>query len=217
MSTFEPNFDRVARLYRWIEYLVMGTALENCRNHFLPHLLDRHHALVLGDGDGRFTSKLLAANPDIAIDAVDISSGMLHLLRKRCQAAAPGCSTRLRTHRANVLAFPFDASKSYDLVVTHFFLDCLTQNELDSLISRVAPTLTPGALWLISDFRIPSGPLRLPAKLLVSTLYLGFRVLTGLRTTQLPDHATPLAQASLARIQHQLRLAQILTAEIWRA
>jgi hypothetical protein len=58
--------------------------------------------------------------------------------------------------------------------------------------------------------------MRLPAKIIVRTLYLAFRILTGLRTTHLPDHATPLTHAGLARISHHHRLAGILTAELWQ-
>ncbi|MCU1251115.1 MAG: Methyltransferase type 12 [Edaphobacter sp.] len=125
---------------------------------------------------------------------------------------------RLRTHQANALTLPLqDAEASYDLIVTHFFLDCLTQPELNTLITRIAPTLTPGALWLISDFRIPNGVMRLPARALIRSLYLAFRILTGLRSTHLPDHATPLAQAGLTRIAQQHSLAGLLTTELWQA
>ena len=210
----KSNFDYIAKPYRWLEYLTLGKALENCRLHYLPHLLDRRHALVLGDGDGRFLAQLLAHNPNLQADAVDTSATMLQLLRQRCEAANPHASVRLRTHRANALTLRL--ADSYDLVVTHFFLDCLTQPDLDSLITRIAPNLAPGALWLISDFRIPTGLMRLPAKLLVRCLYLAFRLLTGLRTTHLPDHATPLARAGLTRISHQHRLAGILSTELWQ-
>jgi SAM-dependent methyltransferase len=214
MSITEPNFDPIARPYRWLEYLTLGKSLENCRTHYLPQLLDRRHALVLGDGDGRFTSKLLATNRNINVVAVDTSATMLQLLRQRCEASAPNASTRLRTLHSNALTFPLE--DSYDLVVTHFFLDCLTQSELDALVTRIAPTHTPGALWLISDFRIPSGPMCVPARLIIRSLYLAFRLLTGLRTTHLPDHATPLTQAGLTRISHQHRLVGLLTTELWQ-
>jgi ubiquinone/menaquinone biosynthesis C-methylase UbiE len=214
MSRTEPNFNRIAKPYRWLEYLTLGKALENCRNHFLPQLLDRKRALVLGDGDGRFLAQLLVYSPHLHTDAVDTSATMLQLLRQRCEAATPAAA-RLRTHNANALTFLLD--DPYDLIVTHFFLDCLTQPELESLITRITPKLSPGALWLISDFRIPTGAMRLPAKLLVRSLYLAFRLLTGLRTTHLPDYATPLTQARLTRIAQHHSLAGILTTELWRA
>jgi SAM-dependent methyltransferase len=214
MDSHEPNFNLIARPYRWLEYLALGKALEDCRTHYLPELLDRRHALVLGDGDGRFTCRLLTANLSVKVVAVDISAIMLQLLRRRSGVIAPNAALRLRTHRANALTYPLDGP--YDLVVTHFFLDCLTQPELNTLINRIAPTLTPQALWLISDFRIPPGPMRLPAKLLIRSLYLAFRLLTGLRTTHLPDHTTPLTQAGLTRISHQHRLAGLLATELWQ-
>jgi len=214
LSPTAPNFNLVARPYRWLEYLTLGKALENCRLHFLPQLLNQRRALVLGDGDGRFLAQLLKHNPRLQADAVDTSAAMLQLLYRRCEAAAPSTATRLRTLHSNALTVPLEGP--YDLVVTHFFLDCLTQPELETLITRITPALAPGALWLISDFRIPRGPMHLPAKLLIRSLYLAFRVLTGLRTTHLPDHATPLTHASLTRISHQHRLAGLLTTELWQ-
>ena len=215
LSTNEPNFDRIARPYRWLEYLTLGRALERCRLHYLPNLLKQRHALLLGDGDGRFLAQLLARNPYLQADAVDTSATMLRLLRQRCETAAPSITTRLQTHQASALTVPVEG-KSYDLVVTHFFLDCLNQPELEALVARIAPRLTPGALWLISDFRIPGGLMRLPAKFIIRILYLAFRTLTGLRITRLPDHSTSLTQAGLTRIAHRHGLAGLLVTELWQ-
>jgi SAM-dependent methyltransferase len=215
VQTREANFNLIARPYRWLEYLTLGKALERCRIHYLSRLRDRRHALVLGDGDGRFLAQLLAYNPHLQADAVDISSTMLELLRQRSEAATADANTRLRIHHSNALTFPL--AGPYDLVVTHFFLDCLTQADLDALVTRVASTLAPGGLWLVSDFRIPTGMMRLPARALIRGLYFAFRVLTGLRSTALPEHATPLTRSGLIRIAHQYSLAGILTTELWQA
>jgi SAM-dependent methyltransferase len=222
MKYAQPNFDGVARPYRWLEYLTLGRSLENTRNHYLPQLLHhhqtRHRALILGDGDGRFLAQLLASNPHLHADAVDTSAAMLRLLRQRCETAIPNATTRLHTHQSNALTFPLeDSEASYDLIVTHFFLDCLTQSELDALIQRIVKNIRTGTLWLISDFRIPPGPMHIPAKLFVRGLYLAFRILTGLRTTRLPNYATSLTQAGFVQISHQHRLAGILTTELWRS
>ena len=215
MSSTNPDFNLIARPYRWLEYLTLGTALESCRNHYLPQLHNRNRAFILGDGDGRFLAQLLKQNQHLRADAVDISTTMLQLLRKRCAAATPNADTRLRTHHANALTLPLEGP--YDLVVTHFFLDCLTQPDLESLITRITPHMNPNALWLISDFHIPPNSLRFPAKLLVRGLYLAFRILTGLRTNTLPDHDTPLTQSGLTRISQHHRLSGLLTTELWQS
>ena len=176
--------------------------------------LIRRRALVLGDGDGRFLAYLLARNPRLHADAVDLSPAMLRLLRLRAEAATPTAASRLATHTADALAF--HPSASCDLVVTHFFLDCLTQPELDILVARTVPHLEPGALWLLSDFRIPPGSLRLPASILIRTLYLAFRLLTGLRAAHLPDHASPLHLAGLFLVARHRSLLGILTTELWQ-
>jgi hypothetical protein len=137
---------------------------------------------------------------------------MLQLVRNR--AAAVHAASRLETHRQSALSY-FPASPP-DLIVTHFFLDCLTQNQVDDLARRLAPALSPNGLWLVSDFRIPPGAASLPAKVLVRTLYLAFRLLTGLRVTHLPDHALALTQAGLIRIAHRNSLFGILTTELWQ-
>jgi SAM-dependent methyltransferase len=211
----EANFNLIARPYRGLEYLTLGKALERCRTHYLSRLRDCRHALVLGDGDGRFLAQLLVHNPHLEADAVDTSATMLELLRQRSEAGTADANTRLRTHHSNAMTFTL--AGPYDLVVTHFFLDCLTQAELNSLVARVASTLAPGALWLVSDFRIPDGSMRLPARALVRGLYFAFRVLTGLRTTALPDHATPLTRSGLRRIARQHSFAGLLTTELWQA
>ena len=212
MKTVAPNFNRIARPYRFLEYFTLGPMLQRCRTHFLPQLLDCKRALVLGDGDGRFLARLLAANPDIRADAVDTSATMLHLLRRRCASVT---SIRLRTHHHSALEHA--PSAETDLIVAHFFFDCLTQPELDALISHLAKHIRPNATWLISDFRIPTGPMRLLARILVRSLYLGFRILTGLRTAHLPNHETPLIQAGFTCISRHHQLAGILSTELWRA
>jgi hypothetical protein len=57
--------------------------------------------------------------------------------------------------------------------------------------------------------------MRLPARIIVRTLYLAFRILTGLRTDHLPDHAAPMIEAGLVRTACQHSLAGLLTTELW--
>ncbi len=216
-----PNFDLVARPYRWLEYLTFGPMLERCRFHFLPGLNHARRALVLGDGDGRFLARLLSANPALHADVVDLSPAMLRLLQAR--AARIGAQDRIALHCADARTFnPCGASSGpppepYDLVVTHFFLDCFTTEELHSLTTRIRPHLAPGARWLISEFAIPSGAMSLPARSLVRSLYAAFGLLTGLRVRRLPDHAAALAVAGLSLTARRQQLGGVLISELWES
>ncbi|WP_158823439.1 class I SAM-dependent methyltransferase [Granulicella sp. S156] len=211
LNRSEPNFDSVAHLYRWAEYLSLGPLLQHTRVHFLPQLSACRSAFVLGDGDGRFLARLLAQNPSLHALAIDTSATMLELLQKRCAPA----SSRLRLQQTSALtAAPPD---DVDLIVTHFFLDCLTQIEVDELAKRIATQSQPETLWLLSDFQVPpSGAARPLARLYIRALYFAFRLLTGLRVQSLPNPQAALAHAGFKRIAHHEQLFGVIYTELWQ-
>ena len=211
MISAEPNFDRVARVYRWAEYLSLGPILQQTRTHFIPYLRDRRHVLLLGDGDGRFLARLLQQNQHLTALAVDTSAAMLQLLCHRCHFAA----NRLTTRKGSALN-TFIPPET-DLVVTHFLLDCLTQPDVDRLTSAIVAAVQPGALWLVSDFQLPRSRLLRPfAFLYIRALYLAFRILTGLRVHSLPNPQRSLTAAGFTRIARHQRLFGLLYTELWR-
>ncbi len=212
-----PNFNRLGGLYRWLEMASFGPWLWWCRCAFLADLGACRRALILGDGDGRFTARLLRANPNVHIDAVDASLAMLQSLGRR---AAPHAG-RVRTHLADARYWQPDATPAaqpYDLVVTHFFLDCLTTPEVQALAARFHPALSPDALWLVSEFAVPPGWYgHLVARPVVCGLYLAFGWLTGLTVRALPDHSSALDASGLILRKSRTWLAGLLVSELWSA
>lgn len=206
------GFDRLATPYRWMEYLTFGKALQRCRAHFLHDLTDRKSALVLGDGDGRFAEQLLRVASRCRLHAVDGSGAMLRALEAHCKAGG-----RVRTYHVDLTSSLPDAviAESFDLVATHFFLDCLTTTEVDALVRRVRPLLRSGACWVVSEFDIPSGAMRLPSALIISALYAAFGLLTGLRTKRLPDYRSVMGRHGLVCREQVVSLGGLLVAELW--
>jgi SAM-dependent methyltransferase len=211
-----PNFNSLARLYRWLEYLSFGPFLWRCRIHFLPQLIRCRCALILGDGDGRFTARLLRTNPDIKITAIDASRRMIESLQ---QAASPH-QDRLTTHVADIRNWQptqTDQYGQYDLIVTHFFLDCLTTEEIADLTNRLTPYLAPNALWLVSEFAIPPTLYgRTIAAPLVAFLYRAFRLITNLRLKSLPDHPQALVANGWALQAQHTHLNGLLVSQLWQ-
>lgn len=209
------HFDRIARPYRWLEYLTLGRSLEQCRFAHLPALIHARRALILGDGDGRFLSKLLQANTDVSADVVDLSATMLLLSESRVA----------RLHRLADVSFhqadlreplPDFSLKKYDLVATHFVLDCLCEAQIAALVADITPRLTANARWIISEFTIPSSrPGKILAHSIVTFLYFAFRILTGLRVQRLPDHRRLLTAAGLHCQSVRLYLGGVLCSELW--
>jgi SAM-dependent methyltransferase len=212
-----PDFDRLAGLYRWMEMASFGPWLWWCRCAFLANLGTCHRALILGDGDGRFTARLLRSNSYLHVDAVDASPAMLQALARR----APPHADRLRTHLADARCWLPDAphaAQPYDLVITHFFLDCLTSLEVRALATTLRPTLSPSALWVVSEFSVPPNWYgRLVARPVVQGLYLAFGWLTGLTVRALPDHPSALSASGFTLHARRTWLAGLLVSELWSA
>ena len=224
-----PDFNRLAKLYRWMEFFSFGPFLALTRGTFLDRLRDRHKALVLGDGDGRFTARLLGANAEVRVDAVDGSGAMLAALMSRTGPDAYRVSTRLEDIRGWSASDPdlgsdlsldlgsdLGSKEAYDLIATHFFLDCLTEEEIGALAGRARRAAAPEALWVVSEFAVPSGWFGLLiARPIVAALYLSFGILTGLTVRALPDYAGALQGKGFRLLERRLRLSGLLVAELW--
>jgi hypothetical protein len=209
-----PGFDNLAHAYRWMEWLSFGPFLGFCRSTFLSRLIHCRCALVLGDGDGRFTARLLRASPTVRVHAIDASPAMLAALTRACSPNA----ARLTTQHADIRIWQPPPTPLYDLIVTHFVLDCLTTTEVAALAQRIQPAAAPGALWVISEFAVPPGWFgRLVAAPIVHGLYFAFGLLTGLRPRALPDYASALIAAGFTRLERRPRLGGLLVSELWQA
>ena len=136
---------------------------------------------------------------------------MLRALEERSKNHA----ARLRTECIDAREWNAGA-RHYDLVVTHFFLDCLTTDEVLALARQVRAVASTDALWVVSEFVIPRGPFgRLVARPLIRLLYTAFRQMTGLRVDQLPNYHQALSACGFQLQARKLRLAGLLTSEIW--
>jgi ubiquinone/menaquinone biosynthesis C-methylase UbiE len=154
---------------------------------------------------------LLNHNPQIEIDAVDASDAMLRQLVHRAGRNA----VRVRTQLADARRLNFPAGK-FDLVAAHFFLDCLTTDEVKDLALKIRTGMQPGSAWVVSEFAIPSSPFgKLIATPLVSSLYFAFRLLTGLAIRRLPDHGNSLREAGFRLSKRRKWLGGLLVSEMW--
>jgi len=208
------QFDRVARFYRAMEYLSFGPLLERCRCTHLAALAGARRALVIGDGDGRFTVRMLAANPQLHALAVDASPQMLRLLTKRAERA--GQRDRVAAACEDARTF-VPRADGCDLVVTHFFLDCLTEDEAADLVARIRPHFAAGARWLVSEFDVPASNAlgAWASRAVIAALYRAFGVLTGLAVREIPPWRRILADAGMQCRQSRSWLGGLLVSELW--
>jgi SAM-dependent methyltransferase len=182
------SFDVLAPHYRWMEWILAGEKLQRCRTAFLNQLADGGRVLIAGEGNGRFLCACRRALPQARITCVDASARMLGRARARVQAAGLEAK-RVEFIHADVLEWR-PAAQTFDVIVTHFFLDCFRPEQLRTVVASLGAAGTPNATWLLSDFQLPApGWRRLRALLIHRLMYRFFRIVTGLPACRLtpPD------------------------------
>jgi ubiquinone/menaquinone biosynthesis C-methylase UbiE len=205
------NCDRIANVYRWIEYAVFGGALQRRRTAFLGDVSQSRKVLALGDGDGRALVRLLACAPRAHITYVDASAQMLRLARDR--VAAQGTASdmqRIVFLHADARALNLE-ERVYDLIVTHFFLDCFHEQDLRLVVEKIARAAAPEAHWIVSEFR----PAHRFAKILIPIMYAFFAYAANLQTRRLVDHHPHLLTEHFQMARAQYALGGLLASELW--
>jgi SAM-dependent methyltransferase len=192
------GFDRLARIYRVLEFLAFGSDLERARFCFLRDLAGCRRILVLGEGDGRFVGRLLGVAEGARIRCIESSDAMI--ARATGRVAGVGAAERVAFERGDVLGARF-APSAYDAVVTLFFLDCFTGTQVRAIVDNVRPAMAGGARWLFADFALPArGLWRWRARLWLGLLYRFFGWTTGLAVRALPPSEEILLSSGLRRV-----------------
>lgn len=209
------SFDAVAPWYRALETIAFGNALQRARVACLNEIGSPHRALIVGEGNGRFLAALLQRYPLIRVDCVDASERMLDLARRQVQRSSREEISRVQFVQHDIRSWtPQDR---YDLIVTHFFLDCFKTQHVGLIVAKLGQAATPNAIWLLADFLVPSvGLARGHARAWLAAMYWFFRCVAGIEARRLVDPSPFLRVEgfTLAR-QHLFRLGMVKS-ELWR-
>ncbi|MBU62618.1 MAG: hypothetical protein CMI26_08960 [Opitutae bacterium] len=172
------SFCRFARSYSILEKFVFKDTLEKARFACLDSISEAKKILLLGEGDGRFLEKLTSINKNCQITVLDASPIMLGLAKEKVPVTFQG---KIHFCEEDVTIFPF-ACEAFDVVVSHFFLDCFTEETLTALLKNISSTLHPGGKWLIADFVEPSLDTIRSINQFISLriLYVFFRLICGI-------------------------------------
>jgi cyclopropane fatty-acyl-phospholipid synthase-like methyltransferase len=192
----EPSYGRIARAYRWLEYLAFGRALHLSRRAHLSALAKADRILVFGAGDGRVLPEILSAAPHAAITSVDLDGRMTILARESVSRTGHGDRVQFVVSDARTYS---PGVEPYDAVLTQYFLDCFTEPELEELVPRIRATLRSGAQWIFADFMIPPDPWwrKARAQLWIKLLTTFFRWRTGHVPRELPPMQAVLQRCGL--------------------
>lgn len=209
------SFDTLAPYYRGMEFVTAGGMLQRCRTSFLAETQNCRRALLLGEGPGRFLIELLRANPRVKVSCVERSPRMIEQAVRQLRRRGLN-ALRVEFHQCDALSWQPPGAE-FDLVATHFFLDCFRRDELERLVAGVGRCATLDARWLVTDFRLPPrGWQRWRARAVLALMYAFFRVVTGLSASRLAPADDLMESAGFRRTRQNLANFGLVRAELWQ-
>lgn len=209
------SFDAVAPWYRTLETITFGNALQRARVACLGEIGSPRRALIVGEGNGRFLAELLQRQPLVRVDCIDASQRMLDLARNHLLKMDPRQLSRVAFFRSDVASWrPNDR---YDLIVTHFFLDCFSTRTVGHIVAKLAQAATQNASWILADFRMPdAGLARIQARAWLAAMYGFFRVVAGIEAHELIDPSPFLRVEGFTLTRQYLFRHGMVKSELWR-
>ncbi|MEJ7646008.1 MAG: methyltransferase domain-containing protein [Chryseolinea sp.] len=179
MSNTNLNaFDKVSGVYDSLVSLVFGQSIRNAQLIYLGEVKHSKCILIIGGGTGWIIEELIAINANAAIWYVEASGKMLKISKSRDKVATRTNIKFVHGTEKSLPDFPV-----FDAVIANFYFDLFSDDALESVIACLRRSMFPGTILLVSDF---NPPVNWWQRLLMSSMYRFFRIVSGLVTDRLP-------------------------------
>jgi len=171
------NYDTVAWFYDRLSRMVFGSALINAQLYLLNAIPANAHILIAGGGTGWILEEITKVHPTgLTITYVDASAKMIACSQKRNTG-----NNKVVFMISQVEAAPIN--NKFDIVVTPFLFDNLTEEAAQSAFSCLDKLLIPHGKWLYCDFQSTGIYWQ---RTLLKTMYIFFRAFSGVKAKRLP-------------------------------
>lgn len=208
------NFDRLARVYRGLEFVLAGEVLQRARVAWLAETARAERILIAGDGPGRGAEAIRLAAPRAELTVIEQSPAMIAVARKRL--ARRGLAEGVRWITADVREVRAADLPAQDLIVTQFFLDCFDKRGVAQVVGGLAAMARPRATWLLADFRVPeAGWRRARAQAALALSHVFFRATTGLEARRVTPPDGELRRAGFSRRSRKMFSAGLVYSDCW--
>lgn len=202
------RFDNIAPYYDFLSRIVFGNTLLRAKKTFIDYIPSGAEVLILGGGTGNLLPPLFALRPDLHVDFVDPSSGMIKMAERR--TAKKIYSRRIQFIRGTADDLP--AHKMYDAVITNFLLDIFNQEHALTTAEAVTARIRPAGVWLFCDFFPPQTVLH---RILLQCMFLFFRMFTHIESRRLPDYESIFASLPLTMLAERSYLKGFIKSQLY--
>jgi ubiquinone/menaquinone biosynthesis C-methylase UbiE len=169
--------------------MVFGKSIIESQQFFLGEIQEHARVLILGGGSGWLLSELLRIKPNCEVWYIDASEKMIALSRQK--------NPEHRVHFIHGTELDIPVAIRFDAVITNFYLDLFTNDQLKKAVERIQSSLNAGALWIVTDF--VDG--KWWQRMMLGVMYWFFRILCQIESQRLPEWSELMENAGIKEME----------------
>jgi len=199
------DYNRIAPFYDRLKKLVFGEQLDLASNYHLSKLTGPAKILIVGGGTGSILTNISSIH---SVDYVDQSSNMIDLAKARKFT----CDVTFQTSTFE----NYDTTLSYDVIIFPFFLDMFTKKELEDILKKSKQLLKDNGSIHISDFVAKNSGLSVFQKLLLTSIFVFFRITTQHRLFKIINTQPLLQKLNFQPVTEKSFVSGMVVASVWK-
>ncbi|GAL83382.1 ubiquinone/menaquinone biosynthesis methylase [Sporocytophaga myxococcoides] len=214
MERQRKGFNRLAAIYDYLLLIPPGRGFIKSQEELIHLLPEKKSCLIIGGGTGNFLRSLIISGKVTNIVNLDISEKMLAKASVKIKDLYQDCKVEFRRGSFDKIA----EEEKFDLIITNFFLDLFSQEEVKTWISFIHEKLSSEGLFYYTDLQISRGKtLRTFMKnMYIKVLYFFFRNTTSISGKTLIDLRTEILQSGFNIIHEKGYLKELFYSAIFK-
>ncbi|MCM8533545.1 MAG: class I SAM-dependent methyltransferase [Lentisphaeraceae bacterium] len=206
-SKKQTDFSPIAPIYDLLGSLFFGGQLHRSQLKNLSKLPHKFESiLIIGGGTGKFLKDLVQSKIFKQLTYIDISPKMIELAKSK---VSDGKNINFIIGDESTIP-----NQSFDLIITHYFLDCFDQDKFEEFSKVLLSKLTVGGYWSMVDFHLNSTSAH-SKKLFVSFLYKFFKITCKLNAKELPNFETWFSE-NLEIVEDSFNCMRLLRSTVYK-
>jgi len=210
------GFNRIAPFYNIASVISSFNKIHKSQTWLLSKQMKFSKVLIIGGGDGKFLLEAMKQGLSEQYYYIDISDAMIKLAQSKIKKQLPLSLSSVIFICGSYQDIP--ENEKFDLIVTPYFLDCFSDDELSLVVDKLYSQLTIEGTWFFADFNIPEGSFRsFIFKNIIQLLYGIFNLFCDLRVNRLPDFSKEFCKYGFTILYEKYFLGGLLVARIYKS
>ncbi len=209
------GFNTIAPFYNVVSTVFSFNQIHKSQTWLLSKKMQFSKSLIMGGGDGKFLLEAMKQGLSDQYYYIDISDAMIKLARSKIEKQLPSL--------LNSVVFicgsyqDISATGKFDLIVTPYFLDCFSEDELSIITAKLHAHLTIEGTWFFTDFNIPEDSFRtFIFKNIIRLLYGIFDLFCNWELNRLPDFSKEFCKYGFTILHEKYFLGGLLVSRIYK-